>query len=93
MTAYAATLWTCTISSNITISVFAVPRRFPQWMMYYPNFPYVRSIYLLLDPCTWQSCLGDFDMAPDEFHEMCGWILFNSVFYLIAALYLGQVVP
>ena len=29
MTGYAITLWTCTICSNITISVFAVPRRLP----------------------------------------------------------------
>ena len=88
MTGYAITLWTCTVCSNITISIFAVPRRLPQWMMFYPNFPFVRAIYLLLDPCTWEACLGDYDMAPPEFYEMLGYLLFNSIIYLIGALYL-----
>jgi ATP-binding cassette subfamily A (ABC1) protein 3 len=93
MTGYAFTLWTCVICSNMTVSVFAVPRRLPDWMMYYPNFPFVRAMYLLLDPCTWESCLGDIDMAPPEFYEMIGWLLFNSVLYLIVALYLNEVWP
>lgn len=93
MTGYAFTLWTCVITSNITISVFAVPRRLPQWMMYYPNFPFVRAMYLLLDPCTWEACLGDMDMAPPEFYEMIGYLLMNSVLYLIGALYLNEVWP
>lgn len=93
MTGYAATLWTCTIAANITMSVFAVPRRFPQWMMYYPNFAYVRSIYLLLDPCTWDTCLGDFEMAPTEFHEMIFWMFFDSIAYLLISIYLNEVIP
>ena len=93
MTGYAITLWTCTICSNITISVFASPRRLPQWMMYYPNFPFVRAMYLILDPCTWEACFGDYDMAPPEFYEMLSYLLFDSVLYLVAALYLQQVFP
>lgn len=61
--------------------------------MYYPTAPFVRANYLLLDPCTWDTCYGDYDLAVDEFHEMCLILLTNALVYFVLALYLNEVVP
>jgi len=57
--------------------------------MFYPVFPLVRANYLLMETCTWESCYGDYHLAPQEFREMEGFLLLNFVCYLIAALYLN----
>ena len=93
MSGYAIALWTSTMCSNMTIAVFSLPRRLPNWMMYYPTFPFVRAMYILIDPCTWEKCYGDVDMAPDEFNEMCIVLLMNAIVYTLLALYLNQVLP
>jgi len=58
MTSYAIAIWTCCLTSNLVASVFSQPKRLPEWMMNYPAFPYVRALYLLIDPCTWDQCIG-----------------------------------
>lgn len=50
-------------------------------------------MFLIIDPCTWDVCYGDFGLAPDEFHEMCGYLVANAIAYMIMGLYLHQVVP
>ena len=61
--------------------------------MVHPIFPFVRANYLLLETCTWETCYGDYDLAPDEFREMEMYLLLNFVVYLIIAMYLNQVIP
>jgi hypothetical protein len=61
--------------------------------MFYPVFPFVRANYLLMEICTWETCYGDYDLAPAEFREMEGWLLCNFAWYMLAALYLNQVIP
>jgi len=93
MSGYAIAIWSCCLTSNITVAVFSVPRRLPEWMMFYPTFPFVRAMYLIIDPCTWETCYGDYDLAPPEFREMERWLILNSIVYLILALYLNEVLP
>jgi hypothetical protein len=89
MTSYAIAIWCCAVAANISQSVYASPRRFPQFLMYFPPFPFSRAIYLLCDSCCWEKCYGDYNLAPFEFHEMNLWMLFDSVAYLIVAIYLN----
>lgn len=93
MMAYSISIWASIFFSDITVAVFTYPKRLPESWMWYPAAPFVRSNYLLIDPCTWDSCLGDYELAPKEFHEMIRNMYFDAVFYLIVALYLNQVVP
>jgi Na+-transporting NADH:ubiquinone oxidoreductase subunit NqrF len=93
MSGYALALWTCTFVSNLTIAVFSLPRRLPHYMMYYPTFPFVRAMYLLIDTCTWEKCYGDYDLMPEEFREMEIIMLLNAFVYTVMAVYLNQVVP
>lgn len=93
MTSYAISIWTCCVTADLNVAVFTSPRRLPEWMMHYPAFPYVRVMYLILDPCTWESCYGDYNLMPPEVSEM-QWHLFrNSIVYFVLALYLNEVVP
>jgi hypothetical protein len=93
MTGYAIALWTSTMCSNMTMAVYALPRRLPQWMMYYPTFPFVRAMYILIDPCTWEKCYGDYTSAPEEFREMELRLLGHAFIYFWLALYLNEVLP
>ena len=93
MVGFAVVIWTCCLTASVNMAVFTPPRRLPMSMMYFPTFPFCRAMYLLLDPCTWDTCLGDWGLAPDEFHEMTTYLFLNAVFYLLAAMYLHQVVP
>ena len=93
MMGYTLSIWTCTLCSNITQAIYTLPRRLPQFLMYYPSFPFVRAIYLLADPCTWDRCYGEYHRMPAEFREMQFYLLFDSFCYTIAGLYLHQVVP
>jgi len=77
----------------MTMAVYSFPRRLPHISMYYPSAPFVRSIYLLLEPCTWDKCYGNYNLAPDEFHEMTFILLLNAIGYTVLALYLNQVIP
>jgi hypothetical protein len=61
--------------------------------MFYPNIPCVRTVYLLMEPCAFDSCLGEIVMASEEFYEVLLWMLFDSVSYTVLALYLNEVVP
>ena len=88
MTGYGISTWTVYIASNITQSIYALPRRMPDTLMFYPTFPFVRAIYLLLDPCTWDTCYGDYDLMPQEFREMTLYLAMNFVIYTAAAVYL-----
>jgi hypothetical protein len=89
MSAYAACIWTSTLSSNVSMAIYCSPRRLPMAAMFYPTAPFVRAVYLLVDPCTWEKCYGDYDLAPEEFHEMCIYLLLNAIAYFIMALYLN----
>jgi len=93
MTGYAIALWTSTMCSNMTIAVYSLPRRLPDWMMYYPTFPFVRAMYILIDPCTWEKCYGDYSSAPEEFREMELRLLGHAFIYFWLALYLNEVLP
>ena len=93
MTGYGIAIWTVVIGANITESVYALPRRMPTRLMFYPTFPFVRAIYLLLDPCTWNACFGDYSLMPDEFREMEMYLLLDFVVYMAMAMYLNQVIP
>lgn len=93
MTSYAITIWTCCLTADLNVAVFTYPRRLPEWMMHYPACPYVRVMYLLLDPCTWESCYGDYDIMPAEVFEMQWYMLRNAILYFFMALYFNEVVP
>ena len=58
-----------------------------------PPFVFTRSLYLLCDSCCWDQCYGDYNLAPQEFHDMSFWMIFDATVLLIAAIYLNQVVP
>lgn len=87
MFGYGIAIWTVCIGANITDSVYALPRRMPMILMLYPTFPFVRAIYLVLDPCTWENCYGDYHLMPDEFREMCIYLLGDFVLYTVMAIY------
>lgn len=89
MTGYSIAIWTVCIGANITDSVYALPRRMPEILMIYPTFPFVRAIYLILDPCTWENCFGDYALMPAEFREMEMYLLLDFVLYMSMAIYLN----
>jgi len=62
-------------------------------MMYYPTFPFVRAMYILIDTCTWEKCYGDYSSPIDEFKEMEFRLLGLAFVYFILALYLNEVLP
>ena len=61
--------------------------------MFYPTFPFVRAFYLLIDPCTWDTCHGEYSLMPEEFREMEYYLIINFIVYMIFAAYLQQVIP
>lgn len=88
MTGYGIAIWTVCIGANLTQSVYALPRRMPGKLMFYPTFPFVRAFYLLIDPCTWDTCHGEYHLMPEEFREMEGYLFLNFVVYMVLAAYL-----
>ena len=88
MAGYGLSIWTANIATNITQSIYALPRRMPTSLMFYPTFPFVRAMYLLIDPCTWDTCYGDYDLMPDEFREMTYYLIMNFFLYSAATIYL-----
>ena len=88
MAGYGLSIWVATIATNITTSIYALPRRMPTTLMFYPTFPFVRGMYLLIDPCTWENCYGDYDLMPEEFREMTLYLLMNFFIYSAATVYL-----
>lgn len=93
MTAYTISIWLCGFIADLTMVIFQYPTRLPNHWQLYPNVPFVRALYLLLNPCTWDKCLGDYYMAVDEFHEMNMIQFGNFIIYGILGLYLNEVVP
>ena len=89
MIGYGVSLYTCVIGANMVQSVYSLPKRMPWAMMWFPIFPFVRANYLLMEICTWDTCYGDYDLAPEEFRERQGFLLLDFVGYMIAALYLN----
>lgn len=93
MTAYTISIWLCGFIADLTMFIFQYPERLPEHWQLYPNVTFVRAIYLLLNPCTWEKCYGNFNMAVAEFHEMNLILLGNAIFYGVVGLYLNEVVP
>jgi hypothetical protein len=46
-----------------------------------------------MDSCIWETCLGDYNLVPDEVHEMQWHMFRNAVLYFVLALYLNEVIP
>lgn len=86
---YGVAFYTSIIAGNMSQSVYSLPQKMPWFLMWYPIFPFVRANYLLLEICTWHTCYGDYDLAPDEFREMEMYLLADFVIYMVLAMYLN----
>lgn len=58
-----------------------------------PSFCFGRIMYILVDPCAWNRCLGRLDEMPAEIFELIKMLYISAFFYLLLALYLNEVVP
>mmetsp|Transcript_5690 Transcript_5690/g.9778 ORF Transcript_5690/g.9778 Transcript_5690/m.9778 type:complete len:216 (+) Transcript_5690:1429-2076(+) len=64
-----------------------------RFLHFMPQFPFVRSIFILANACGWRSCLIQDEEIPQEIHDCLQSMLINSVVILLLAVYLNEVVP
>lgn len=59
----------------------------------FPNFPFNRVMYVIVDACGFDGCFTRFEDLTDEMWGCIAMIYVDSVWIMIVALYLQQVIP
>ena len=78
-----------TTMGNTLYGFTSLPLKFHIW----PTFPFNRILYFTTYECAYQSCYKNFWGVPEEIHTCIITIFLSSIFYLVLALYLQNVVP
>jgi hypothetical protein len=91
---YGLAIWVSIIANTLNVTIYQFPKTQNPFLRIIPNFPFSRAIYLMAHKCSNRGgCFEEFNQLDAELVSAIQAIYFDAFFYLIAAMYLYQVVP
>jgi hypothetical protein len=100
MMGYTFAIFSSVVTSTLlmTRSCFDYQADIDSWVLkpylhFFPNFTFNRVMYILVDSCGFDGCIARFEDLTDEIWGCIAMTYFDSVWIMIFAMYLNQVVP
>ncbi|CAI2381584.1 unnamed protein product [Moneuplotes crassus] len=90
---YLFSIWITLIAISLNITIFSPPKEMSWWLMLYPAFPYTRFFFLIAVACGDEKCVGSFNDLSTEAIRCLSLMYAEAIIFMLAALYLHQVVP
>ncbi len=93
MVGYSLSIFLMTVASVMNLSVYAPPIEMDWFLYVFPTFTFCRAMFVMCLQCGYYNCIDSVSGIPPEGVNCLIALYISSIFYMVLALYLYQVIP